>query len=448
MNRLSVKMTKEEKGYFANLYQMACKDGDTKVEGKEGAAFLKKSNLPRDVLKNIWMIAAQTNLSWLERDEFYVALRLIALAQSNMPYDEKSIMFNEPLPPLPKFDLKMKQEVIEEDWSIIPEAYKKYDEIFEKYKDKTFPTVINFQNAYNIFNSAKTSPEIISKAIQLIGLQKPNEGFTKQELIVILHIINKTQSDINKVPVKLPEQLKAILFMKQEEVEVKIPVSKPHHDDIFQSELMKMGFQQEKQLSNSVNNQKEQILNSNNFNRQSQFSSNPVTSSTNYNNSNLNKSVQMNYPNTNESIIMNDFSNNQNFKAKTNTQDNYNLNYQENKLLQSSIENTNILNTIHNQVQKSFENNQLQSSEEFNSLKQQLELDNDILMKVKNLLDSKINEGKQIDNQIKNMKNQILDVKRQINITLDSINQIEKENQRKNDSLVGYKSKLFIYYIR
>ena len=42
-----------------------------------------------------------------------------------MPYDEKSIMFNEPLPPLPKFDLKIKQEVVEEDWSIIPEAYKK-----------------------------------------------------------------------------------------------------------------------------------------------------------------------------------------------------------------------------------------------------------------------------------------------------------------------------------
>ena len=117
------------------------------------------------------------------------------------------------------------------------------------------------------------------------------------------------------------------------------------------------------------------------------------------------------------------------------------MNFQENKLLQSSIENTNILNSIHNQVQKSFDNNQLQSSEEFSSLKQQLELDNDILMKVKNLLDNKLNEGKQIDNQIKNMKNQILDVKRQINITLDNINQVEKENQRKSESLVGYKSK-------
>ena len=448
MNRLSVKITKEEKGYFANLYQMACKDGDTKVEGKEGAAFLKKSNLPRDVLKNIWMIAAQTNLSWLERDEFYVALRLIALAQSNMPYDEKSIMFNEPLPPLPKFDLKIKQEVVEEDWSIIPEAYKKYDEIFEKYKDKAFPYVINFQNAYNIFNSAKTSPEIISKAIQLIGLQKPNEGFTKQELIVILHIINKTQSDINKVPVKLPEQLKAILFVKQEEIEVKIPNTKPNPDDIFNSELIKMGFQQEKQLPNSVNNQKEQIVNNNNFNRQSQFSSNPASNSTNYYNNNLNKSVQITYPTTNESIIMNDFVNNQNIKAKTSIQDNFNMNSQENKLLQSSLENTNLLNSIQNQVQKSFDNIQLQSTEEFNSLKQQLELDNDILIKVKNLLDNKLNEGKQIDNQIKNMKNQILDVKRQINITLDNINQIEKENQRKNESLVGYKSKLYINYIR
>ena len=109
MKRLSVKLTKEEKGYYSNLFDLACKDGSTKVEGKEGAAFLKKSNLSREVLKNIWVIAAQTNLSWLERDEFYVALRLIALAQNNMPVEDKSIIYNDPLPPLPKFDLKQQQ---------------------------------------------------------------------------------------------------------------------------------------------------------------------------------------------------------------------------------------------------------------------------------------------------------------------------------------------------
>lgn len=108
--RINVKLTREEKGYYANLFDMASKEGTNKVEGKEGAAFLKKSGLPREVLKNIWMIAAQTNLSWLERDEFYIALRLIALTQNNMPADAKSIIYNEPLPPLPKFDLKNKVE--------------------------------------------------------------------------------------------------------------------------------------------------------------------------------------------------------------------------------------------------------------------------------------------------------------------------------------------------
>ena len=104
--RLSVKLTKEEKGFYGNLFEMAAKPSSNRVEGKEGADFLKKSGLQKETLKNLWMIAAQTNLSFLERDEFYVVLRLIALTQNNLPADEKSIFYNEPIPPLPKFDLK------------------------------------------------------------------------------------------------------------------------------------------------------------------------------------------------------------------------------------------------------------------------------------------------------------------------------------------------------
>ena len=43
-------------------------------------AFFKRSGLSTDVLKNIWLIAARTSNEYLTRDEFYVALRLIAYA--------------------------------------------------------------------------------------------------------------------------------------------------------------------------------------------------------------------------------------------------------------------------------------------------------------------------------------------------------------------------------
>ena len=54
--------------------------------------FFKKSGLPVEKLKEIWIIAAKTSNEYLTRDEFYLALRLIAYAQNNINADENSVM--------------------------------------------------------------------------------------------------------------------------------------------------------------------------------------------------------------------------------------------------------------------------------------------------------------------------------------------------------------------
>jgi epidermal growth factor receptor substrate 15 len=58
--------------------------GNNKVGGKEGVAFFKRSGLEKDVLRNIWLLAAKTSNEYLMRDEFYLALRLIAYAQNGI----------------------------------------------------------------------------------------------------------------------------------------------------------------------------------------------------------------------------------------------------------------------------------------------------------------------------------------------------------------------------
>ena len=85
------------------------KEGTNRVEGKEAAEFLRKSGLPKETLRTIWIMAAKTNPSYLEKDEFYIALRLIALAQNNMEYSEESIRLNHPIPPTPTFNMKTNQ---------------------------------------------------------------------------------------------------------------------------------------------------------------------------------------------------------------------------------------------------------------------------------------------------------------------------------------------------
>jgi epidermal growth factor receptor substrate 15 len=63
----------------------------SKVTGQEAVTFFKKSNLPVEKLKSIWTIAARTSNDYLTREEFYIALRLIAYAQNGVEPTEQSL---------------------------------------------------------------------------------------------------------------------------------------------------------------------------------------------------------------------------------------------------------------------------------------------------------------------------------------------------------------------
>jgi len=74
-----------------------------KVKGQEAVTFFKRSGLDIKVLKDIWKVASRTSAEYLTRDEFYIALRLIAYAQNGITPNEDAIQFNIEVE-LPKFD--------------------------------------------------------------------------------------------------------------------------------------------------------------------------------------------------------------------------------------------------------------------------------------------------------------------------------------------------------
>ena len=78
-----------------------------RIMAKPAANFMKTSGLEKDTLKKIWLIAAQSSNTQMDKDEFFVALRLIALAQNNMPFSAENIDRNNPIPPLPQFNLNI-----------------------------------------------------------------------------------------------------------------------------------------------------------------------------------------------------------------------------------------------------------------------------------------------------------------------------------------------------
>lgn len=67
---------------FEAYFQRADVDRDGRISGSEAVNFLLSSNLPRQVLAQIWTYADQNQLGFLGRQEFYNALKLVTVAQS------------------------------------------------------------------------------------------------------------------------------------------------------------------------------------------------------------------------------------------------------------------------------------------------------------------------------------------------------------------------------
>uniref|UniRef100_A0A8C1L2F9 Epidermal growth factor receptor pathway substrate 15-like 1a n=1 Tax=Cyprinus carpio TaxID=7962 RepID=A0A8C1L2F9_CYPCA len=105
-----------------------------RVGPTEAALFLKKSGLPDITLGKIWDLADPDGKGFLDKQGFYVALRLVACAQSG--HDISLSCLNLPIPP-PKFkdhsspSLSSVTSTNESLWAVRPEEKGKFDGIFE-----------------------------------------------------------------------------------------------------------------------------------------------------------------------------------------------------------------------------------------------------------------------------------------------------------------------------
>ncbi|XP_022636770.1 actin cytoskeleton-regulatory complex protein pan1 isoform X3 [Vigna radiata var. radiata] len=67
---------------FEAYFRRADLDGDGRISGAEAVSFFMGSNLPKQVLAQVWAYADQAKTGFLGRAEFFNALRLVTVAQS------------------------------------------------------------------------------------------------------------------------------------------------------------------------------------------------------------------------------------------------------------------------------------------------------------------------------------------------------------------------------
>jgi hypothetical protein len=218
--KLHVQLTQDEQNFYSSLYNKLDSNNLGRILGKPAANFMKRSNLQKNVLKEIWLIAAQSSNTYLLREEFYVAMRLIALAQNNMPYNAQSIEMNNPIPPLAQFsfnnpninnqsnnkqnnqnfNFNNNQNIYE----ISEEEKLFFKNIFDKTKEPNSER-ITAHNAIIIWKGNNADDNAIKIVANII---KPleNKGFLNlKEFQVACHLI--TISKKSELPQKLPDIL-------------------------------------------------------------------------------------------------------------------------------------------------------------------------------------------------------------------------------------------------
>lgn len=136
-----VKLNPGEEVKYGEYWAQAVGDGEN-VGGKEAVAFLGGAKkVSKGQLRRIWDIADHRSEGFLGRDEFYVALRLVALAQRGAELSVgglrnfSGIQLIPDIAPIQKKEEPKQQVTTKPDvfsWTVPKEVVEKYDGLFKK----------------------------------------------------------------------------------------------------------------------------------------------------------------------------------------------------------------------------------------------------------------------------------------------------------------------------
>ncbi|OQR95507.1 hypothetical protein THRCLA_07803 [Thraustotheca clavata] len=164
-----IKFRGEEGVVFAKLFHIVDIDGDGFVGGAEGAAFIRRANLPNEANREIWRLASGgKSQDKLGKDSWFVALKLVALVQSTgkckMQYLYENNSTN--ILPLPDFHLEGPPD------NVLPTSPDIANSINERHFKITVSSPIVVGTSYNRFtqyvvSTTNDSPNFPVKTIQV-----------------------------------------------------------------------------------------------------------------------------------------------------------------------------------------------------------------------------------------------------------------------------------------
>ncbi|KAF2070368.1 hypothetical protein CYY_008311 [Polysphondylium violaceum] len=187
-----------QRQYYEELFTVADRDQDG-VIGLNDAAFFRKSMLPNEILRDIWQLSDLNN-GYLSMDDFFVALKLISLAQMGAPISIDSIKAIPVVPPPKLQDI----QPLKFDWIIPSNEKQQYIDLFNK-NDEDNDGYITGQQAIPIFSTSGLPSKILSHIWSISDLGG-DQKLDCQEFIIATFLIKSVLKGY-ELPSRLPESL-------------------------------------------------------------------------------------------------------------------------------------------------------------------------------------------------------------------------------------------------
>ncbi|XP_034737587.1 epidermal growth factor receptor substrate 15-like 1 isoform X2 [Etheostoma cragini] len=192
---------------YENFYRQVDPGNTGKVGPTEAALFLKKSGLPDITLGKVWDLADPDGKGYLDKQGFYVALRLVACAQSGQEVSLSSLNLTVPPPKFKDTSSPSLSSTVsasgELHWAVRPEEKSKFDGIFESLVpvngllsgEKVKPVLIN----------SKLPLDVLGKVWDLSDIDKDGH-LDRDEFAVAMHLVYRALEK-EPVPALLPSAL-------------------------------------------------------------------------------------------------------------------------------------------------------------------------------------------------------------------------------------------------
>ncbi|XP_058245312.1 epidermal growth factor receptor substrate 15 isoform X2 [Hemibagrus wyckioides] len=190
---------------YDKYYRQVDPSGSGRVAATDAALFLKRSGLSDLVLGKIWDLSDSECKGFLNKQQFFVALRLVACAQNGLEVGHKSLSVA--VPP-PKFHdttspLLPAGVPIDSPWMVKPEEKVKFDAIFDSLSpvggmltgDKVKPVLLN----------SKLPVDVLGRVWELSDIDRDGM-LDKDEFAVAMYLVYRALEN-EPVPMVLPPAL-------------------------------------------------------------------------------------------------------------------------------------------------------------------------------------------------------------------------------------------------